>query len=273
MDPSMGPARRPFAGREHRDAEANAAPAPIAGTPYADLVRIVGAHRPRAFVLEESRSLQRHDGGRTFEALRGALEAGLGYRLHACIVDARPWVPQHRERLLVAGFREPALFSWDDLQPPRNLPDLGAILHPEDGSEPAEPPYTHGTEARVDARYTLSEDYWRHLQAQPEGQRGGLVRAGDVASALSSRYHKDGSDILIARDTGPPRRLTPRECARLMGFPDDFAIPVSDTQAYRQFGHSVVVPMMREVARLVVPRIVEQLQQAREGVQQAPLIA
>lgn len=264
----MGPSRRAFA------EWAPGHPAsPLHGTPYADLVRLVGARLPRAFVLEESRTLARHDGGRTFEALRRALEDGLGYRIHARVVDARSWVPQHRERLLVAGFREPTLFSWDDLQRPRQAPDLGTILHPEDGSEPAEPPYTAGPEATVDPRYTLSEEFWRYLQAQPEGSRGALVRVGDVAAALTSRYHKDGSDILVAREGGPPRRLTPRECARLMGFPDDLAIPVSDTQAYRQFGHGVVVPMMKEVARLVAPRVIEQLQEAREGVQQAPLIA
>jgi DNA (cytosine-5)-methyltransferase 1 len=251
----------------------------IRGGAFGDLARIVRARRPRAFVLEDSKNLLRDDGGSTFRTFREVFEDQLGYRVHAQVVDALPFVPQRRECLLVAGFREPTLFSWDDLQRPRKGPDLTTVLHPQDGSEMPEAPYTAGPMAKVDARYTLSEDLWHYLQRQARGQRAAgrapeRLQATDIARALTPRYYKDGSDILVSqRAHERPRRLTPRECARLMGFPDSFAIPVSDTQAYRQFGRSAVVPVMREVARLLVPRVVEQLQQEKEGVQQAPLIA
>ena len=144
---------------------------------------------------------------------------------------------------------------------------LKDILHPEDGTEPAEPPYTTGTKAKVHSKYTLTDHLWQYLQdyaakhkAKGNGFGFGLVTEDDVARTLSARYYKDGSEILVSRDTKTrkrnPRRLTPRECARLMGFDDSFKIVVSDTQAYKQFGNSVIVPVIKAVAKVMEPYII-----------------
>lgn len=231
------------------------------GTLFFDVARILAAKRPRAFLLENVKNLLGHDRGNTFAVIRHVLERELGYQIGWRVIDARHFVPQHRERLLIAGFREPSAFVWDGLLLPPDTTRLGHILHPEDGSERPDSQYTFGARAAVHPKYVLTRRLWRYLRdyaakhrAKGNGFGFGLVGPGDVARTLSARYYKDGSEILVSR--GPrriPRRLTPRECARLMGFPDTFRIPVSDTQAYRQFGNSVVVPVMREVARLMKP--------------------
>jgi DNA (cytosine-5)-methyltransferase 1 len=208
------------------------------------------------------------------------LQEDLGYHVRWKVIDGQCFVPQHRERILIAGFREQTDFDWNDLQLPKEGPMLKSILHPQDGSEAAEPPYTQGAKANVDPKYTLSAHLWQYLQdyaakhrAAGNGFGFGLVNGDSVARTLSARYYKDGSEILVSQ--GPrrrPRRLTPRECARLMGFPDTFKIPVSDTQAYKQFGNSVVVPVMREAARILVPRVLELIRQDEEGMHQPPLL-
>lgn len=236
------------------------------GTLFFDVARIIEHHRPRAFLLENVKNLVNHDRGRTFEVIRRTLEDELGYHVHARVIDARSWAPQHRERIFIVGFREPNGFSFDDLPVPDpvNGPRLGSILHPEDGSEAPEAPYTAGNIGRVAEKYVLTDHLWRYLQdyaarhrAAGNGFGFGLVGRGDVARTLSARYYKDGSEILVRRSAGNPRRLTPRECARLMGFdrPGEsrFVIPVSDTQAYRQFGNAVVVPVVEAVARHMAP--------------------
>ncbi len=227
------------------------------GTLFFDVARILEAKRPRAFLLENVKNLVSHDGGRTFATIRAVLEDELGYQVHTRVLDARSFVPQHRERILIVGFREPSSFGFDGLDLPAMGPALASLLHPEDGSEQAEAPYTYGPKASVSAKYTLSEKLWLYLQGYAEKHRRagngfgfGLVNGGSVTRTLSARYYKDGSEILVDQGTGrSPRRLTPRECARLMGFPKEFRIPVSDTQAYRQFGNSVAVPMIAAVAR------------------------
>lgn len=236
------------------------------GTLFFDVARIIEHHRPRAFLLENVKNLVSHDGGRTFGVIRRTLEEELGYQVHAKVLDARNWVPQHRERIFIVGFREPNGFSFDDIVVPDPLagPRLGSILHPEDGSEAPEPPFTSGNVGRVSDKYVLSDHLWRYLQGYAARHRAagngfgfGLVGPGDIARTLSARYHKDGSEILVRRENGNPRRLTPRECARLMGFDrpgrEAFRIPVSDTQAYRQFGNAVVVPVVEVVARHMAP--------------------
>ena len=142
---------------------------------------------------------------------------------------------------------------------------LGDILHPQDGSETPEGHYTTGPKAKVDPRYTLTPNLWAYLQAYAAKHKAagngfgfGLVNEQSVTRTLSARYYKDGSEILLSQGARRrPRRLTPRECARLMGFPDDFVIPVSDTRAYKQFGNSVVVPMMTAVAKVMTPRVMQ----------------
>lgn len=237
------------------------------GTLFFDVQRIIAAKRPSAFLLENVKNLLSHDKGNTFRVIRGVLENELGYHISFKVVDGAHFVPQHRERILIVGFREPTDFSFDEMRFPDQKRVLSDILHPQDGSEPPEAHYTEGQKAKVAARYTLTEHLWNYLQAYAAKHRAagngfgfGLVNGKSVTRTLSARYYKDGSEILVSQGSRKrPRRLTPRECARLMGFKDDFVIPVSDTQAYKQFGNSVVVPVMEEVARLMKPRILESL--------------
>jgi DNA (cytosine-5)-methyltransferase 1 len=212
------------------------------GTLFFEVARMIQATRPAAFVLENVKNLLNHDQGRTIEVIYQTLRGELGYHVHEPIVlDARLVVPQHRERVFLVGFREPQCF-----EKPR-LPDLKPRLR--DILEPT-----------PDPKYILTQRLWKYLRnyarkhkAAGNGFGYGLADLDGVTRTLSARYYKDGSEILVPR--GPrqrPRRLTPRECARLMGFPEWFEIPVSDTQAYRQFGNSVVVPVVRAVADSVL---------------------
>lgn len=239
------------------------------GTLFFDVLRILTHHRPAAFMLENVKNLKSHDKGRTFEVISRKLSEELGYSIHTHILDAGHFLPQHRERIVIVGFRNKVDFSFADL----DLPSYGSarmktVLHPENGIEEPEFPFTEGPDAVVSAKYTLSDKLWAFLQgyaakhrAKGNGFGYGMVGPDDIARTLSARYHKDGSEILV--NQGPlknPRRLTPRECARLMGYGDSFRIPVSDTQAYRQFGNSVAVPVFAEVARCMRPYILEVMQ-------------
>ena len=236
------------------------------GTLFFEVARLLEAHRPPAFVLENVKNLVSHDKGNTFRVILKTLQEELGYSVHYRVIDARRWVPQHRERIFIVGFRTQNGFSFDDLEIPvlSRGPVLGKIFHPEDGSEPSEPPYTTGDMGIVAEKYVLSDRLWKYLQdyaakhkAKGNGFGFGLVGPDDVARTLSARYYKDGSEILVARKEGNPRRLTPRECARLMGFDrpgrSPFRIPVSDTQAYKQFGNAVVVPVVEALANKIIP--------------------
>jgi DNA (cytosine-5)-methyltransferase 1 len=232
------------------------------GTLFFDIERILAHKRPKAFLLENVKNLVSHDKGRTFQVIKDTLQRKLGYTIYHRVVDAKHFLPQHRERILIAGFRESVAFDWNDLELPSERQPLTEVLHPEDGSESAEAPFTEGRLAKVADKYVLTPRLWEYLQAYAAKHRAagngfgfGLVTPGvDLYTrTLSARYHKDGSEILINRGArNRPRRLTPRECARLMGFPDDFPIVVSDTQAYRQFGNSVAVPVMTAAAALIV---------------------
>jgi DNA (cytosine-5)-methyltransferase 1 len=248
------------------------------GTLFFDVARIIEHHRPRAFLLENVRNLVGHDRGRTFQIILRTLTEELGYRVDWRVMDARSWVPQNRKRVLIAGFRsdvEPG-FDFADLVVPDPLtgPRLRSVLHAEDGSEPPDPRFTDPVSGHVLPRYTLTERLWEYLQGYAEKHRRkgngfgfGLAGPDDVARTLSARYHKDGSEILIRQEGRAPRRLTPRECARLMGFERpgaaEFRIPVSDTQAYRQFGNAVVVPMAEAVARHMAPWIAQAVGEER----------
>lgn len=247
------------------------------GTLFFDVARILEAKRPKAFLLENVKNLLSHDRGNTFRVIRGVLERELGYTIHCKVIDAQHFVPQHRERIMIVGFRQPTAFDWADaILPEKKRQRLISVLHSEDGAEDPEAPYTSGTDAKVASKYTLTDHLWRYLRdyaakhrAAGNGFGYGLVGPDDVARTLSARYYKDGSEILVDQGRRKnPRRLTPRECARLMGYPDTFRIPVSDTQAYKQFGNSVAVPVIREVARLMKPFILNPrapLRQMRAG--------
>ncbi len=211
------------------------------GNLFFDLARIIATKQPQAFLLENVKNLKSHDKGRTFEIIHRTLTEELGYHVHHRIIDARAWLPQHRERIFFVGFREPRAFAWPDI--PKEGPRLESILDPAPGW-----------------KYTLSDKLWNYLQAyaKKHAEKGNgfgcsVFGPEGVARTLSARYYKDGSEILISQ--GPlqnPRRLTPRECARLMGYPETFQIRVSDTQAYRQFGNSVAVPVVGALAAQVI---------------------
>lgn len=256
------------------------------GTLFFNVAQIIKHHRPRAFLLENVKNLVNHDKGRTFEVIHRTLTAELGYQVHWKVINSKAFVPQQRERIFIVGFRETNDFTFDDLDLPNllNGPRLGSILHPEDGTEEIDAPYTRGNIGSVAAKYTLTDHLWDYLQRYAEKHRSagngfgfGLVGPGDVARTLSARYYKDGSEILVAQAGRNPRRLTPRECARLMGFDDpngrEFIIPVSDTQAYKQFGNSVVVPVVRAVAEHMLPWLVDPAELAPERLQRRLALA
>ncbi|CAB3790359.1 DNA-cytosine methyltransferase [Paraburkholderia ultramafica] len=252
------------------------------GTLFFDVARIIAAKRPAAFLLENVKNLLSHDKGRTFDVILQTLRDELGYEVHYRVVDGQHFTPQHRERIIIVGFRGKTTFCWDDLHLPEQGPRLGSILHCTDGSEPLLPWdhdrfFDHAAQ-RVQPKYTLTPNLWTYLQnyaakhrAAGNGFGFGMAYPDSVTRTLSARYHKDGSEILVYQGEAlRPRRLTPRECARLMGFPDTFRIPVSDTQAYRQFGNSVVMPVMREVARIMLPHVQTLLgEETRHGSKQA----
>lgn len=235
------------------------------GTLFFDIAQILNVKRPKAFLLENVKNLKGHDRGKTYEVILKTLTEELGYYVYPKIVDARHFVPQHRERIFLVGFSEPLGFDWSDVHiPDGEPPTLSDVLHPQNGSEEPEKDYTMGRRARVNQKYVLSDKLWDYLRdyaakhkAKGNGFGFGLVGGKDVARTLSARYYKDGSEILIKRGRGNPRRLTPRECARLMGFPDTFDIPVSDTQAYKQFGNSVVAPVIAAIAKAMRPAVMQ----------------
>ncbi len=220
------------------------------GTLFFDVCRILKAKRPKAFMLENVKNLCSHDKGRTFKVITESLDE-LDYEVFYKVIDGQMYVPQHRERILIVGFdrkRYGKNVTFDfALNPVEPKPLMRDIL-----------------ETDVDEKYTLSDKLWNYLQAYAEKHKAagngfgyGIAKPDGVARTLSARYHKDGSEILIEQEGKNPRRLTPRECARLQGFPDSFKITVSDTQAYRQFGNSVVVPLMSAVAQLVCAKLKE----------------
>lgn len=240
------------------------------GTLFFDVARILEHHRPKAFLLENVKNLVSHDKGNTFKVICRALTEELGYTIQTRVIDAKPFVPQHRERIFIAGFREDTGFSFDDLDLGTATPRMDSVLHAEDGSEFPEQPFTQAPRGKVNEKYILSDKLWIYLQnyaakhkAKGNGFGFGLVGPESVARTLSARYYKDGSEILVSRgEHRNPRRLTPRECARLMGYDglreSGFVIPVSDTQAYKQFGNSVVVPVIEAVAAHMAPHILAQ---------------
>ena len=226
------------------------------GTLFFEIVRLLATHRPRAFLLENVTHLVHHDQGRTFATVQNLLAGELGYHLSHRILDARPYVPQHRKRIFIAGHQERDHPGMNDVAtpPPEEGPKLTEILHPADGSEEPEPPYTTGELAAPHERYTLGEGTWqtllRHREKHASAGNGFGYSFADPegpARTLTARYGKDGQEILIPQEGRNPRKLTPRECSRLMGMPG-LVIPVSDTQAYRQLGNSVVPPLVTAIA-------------------------
>lgn len=222
------------------------------GTLFFDTAQIIAHHRPAAFVLENVKNLERHDQGRTFATIINVLRNELGYHVQHRVISSEPWVPQKRQRIFIVGFREPTDFDLAALKLPakENGPKLGSILQPP---------------ADVDDKYTLTAHLWKYLQdykakhnAAGNGFGFSLFGPKDVTRTLSARYYKDGSEVLVDQPGKRPRRLTPLECARLMGFENGkrkFKIVVSDTQAYKQFGNAVVVPVVEFLAKAIKPHL------------------
>lgn len=237
------------------------------GNLFFEIARIIRHHRPAAFLLENVKNLKSHDKGRTFEIIQQTLMRDLGYKVETRIVSSAPFVPQKRQRIFIVGFREDAGFNFDDLD---------AFIPPEDASPTLGSIFQSHNE--IDAKYTLTPKLWDYLQAyrkkhEKAGNGFGFTAhgPGDVARTLSARYHKDGSEILIKQKGTRPRRLTPTECARLMGFERgarEWLIPVSDTQAYRQFGNAVVVPVVEAIARTMQPALLRALGKSAETASQ-----
>lgn len=226
------------------------------GTLFFDLAQIIAHHQPSAFLLENVKNLQRHDKGRTFATIINVLRNELGYEVHFRVINSASWVPQKRERIFMVGFKKESRFDFEQLVVPEQGPKLGSILDSHES---------------VDPKYTLTAHLWNYLKdykdkhaAKGNGFGYSLFGPDDVARTLSARYFKDGSEVLIAQPRKRPRRLTPRECARLMGFRhvdgSDYRIPVSDTQAYRQFGNAVVVPVVSSIAELMKPHILNAIE-------------
>jgi len=210
------------------------------GTLFFDIARIIEHHKPAAFVLENVKGLKSHDKGKTWKIIESVLGNDLNYTIYSKILDAASLVPQHRERIFIVGFRKPLDYEFPVL--PDKKPKLTDIL-----------------KDKVDEKYTLTDHLWTYLQnykkkheAKGHGFGFGMAKLDGVSRTLSARYYKDGSEILIPQQGKNPRRLTPRECARLQGYPDSFDIPVSDTQAYKQFGNSVAVPVVKIVSKSLV---------------------
>jgi len=211
------------------------------GTLFFDVVRIINEKRPKAFMLENVKNLRSHDKGNTWRIIMETLNE-LDYTVFSSVLDGSQFVPQHRERVFIIGFDrrrygDDIPFSFD-LNTTTENKNVNQIL-----------------EDNVDNKYTLSDKLWSYLQAYAEKHRVkgngfgyGLVNLNGITRTLSARYYKDGSEILIPQEGKNPRRLTPRECARLQGYDDSFKITVSDTQAYKQFGNSVVVPLVTAIA-------------------------
>lgn len=219
------------------------------GTLFFDVARIIKQKRPKAFMLENVKNLMSHDKGHTFEVIYNTLDE-LGYSLHFRVLDGQHFVPQHRERIIIVGFNKNVFggqekFQFSKLPEPNNR--FSQILEPQ-----------------PEEKYTLTNNLWDYLQnyakkhrAKGNGFGFGMTDLNGISRTLSARYYKDGSEILIPQSGRNPRRLTPRECARLMGYPDNYLIPVSDNQAYRQFGNSVIVPLIESVAKAMVKIVVK----------------
>jgi DNA (cytosine-5)-methyltransferase 1 len=211
------------------------------GTLFFDVARIIKYHKPKAFLLENVKGLLNHKKGETFEVIKNTLN-DLGYKIHYKVLNAKNFgVPQNRERIYIVGFKDDLEFSFPE--PLEKKTRLGDILDFE-----------------VDKKYTISDRLWNsHQERKKRNKERGwgfgyslFNEDSEYTSTISARYYKDGSEILVEQKGNNPRKLTPREASRLQGFPENFIIPVSDVQAYKQFGNSVSVPVIRELAREIL---------------------
>lgn len=216
------------------------------GNLFFHLAEIIEKHRPKAFFLENVKNLVSHDKGNTFKVIKETLE-GLGYSFHHKVMNGKHYVPQHRDRTFMVGF-DKQIFKGEEHF---HFPEMPDTKHS----------FKEILENNVPDKYTLTDHLWEYLQnyAKKHKEKGngfgfGLTDLNGIARTMSARYYKDGSEILIPQ--GPdknPRRLTPREAARLQGYPDSFKIVVADTPAYKQFGNSVVMPLIEAIGEQIAP--------------------
>lgn len=216
------------------------------GTLFFEVARILKYKRPKAFMLENVKNLLKHDNGNTYKVIESTLKS-LNYDVNLLVYKAKDFgVPQNRERIYIVGFNKDIVKNYTKFTPPtppRTTTKVGDIL-----------------EAEVDDKYTLSDRLWEghQLRKQKNKENGKgfgyslFSPESPYTNTISARYYKDGSEILISQPGKNPRKLTPREAARLQGFPDNYIIPVSDTQAYKQFGNSVAVPVVNAIAKEII---------------------
>ena len=219
------------------------------GTLFFDVADIISRYRPKAFYLENVKNLTSHDKGNTFRIICETLEE-LNYSIHYQVMDGQTYVPQHRERIMIVGFDRERFHGEEIFNFPEQHEATRTIQEILDENP--------------DPKYTLSDKLWAYLQSYAEKHRAkgngfgyGLVDLNGISRTLSARYYKDGSEILIPQGDGKnPRKLSPRECARLMGYPDIYRLDrVSDVQAYRQCGNSVIVPLITAVSEQIIKTI------------------
>lgn len=217
------------------------------GTLFFDVARIIHEKKPKTFFLENVKNLLSHDKGNTFKVISKTLRE-LGYTIYYKVVDGKYFVPQHRERIVMIGFLDSHFKGEEKFEFPE-MPEANHKIRDILDPNPEE-------------KYTLTDNTWRYLQKHSEKHKAkgngfgfGMTDLDGISRTMSARYYKDGSEILLPQPGKNPRRLTPRECARLQGYPDSFSITVSDTQAYRQFGNSIVVPLMKSVGKNLVDEL------------------
>jgi DNA (cytosine-5)-methyltransferase 1 len=228
------------------------------GTLFFDVARIIGYHKPKIVFLENVKNLLSHDKGKTFAVIEKTL-IDLGYFVSKRVIDARHYVPQHRERIFIVANRINKVIDLQKIILPNEQQQLKSVFHSKNNINKQDIANKYINEkGDINKKYTLTDKLWKYLQDYAEKHRAkgngfgfGLCKDNSVSRTLSARYYKDGSEILIYNKNSNPRRLTPRECARLMGFHESFKIVVSDTQAYKQFGNSVVIPVVKTVAEYI----------------------
>jgi len=215
---------------------------PTQGTLFFDIVQIVHEHRPRVIFLENVRNLMAHDEGRTFKVIKESIESE-GYSFNPMVIDASPLVPQKRLRCYMVCVRDNGRFAFPEIKGPEKK--LKTILEEDPSPE-----------------YTISDALWaghqRRTRRNLERGTGFTAFTADIekpAHTLVARYYKDGKECLIPQEGMNPRLLTPRECARLQGFPEEFVLPQSRSVAYKQMGNSVAVPVLKRITECIYNQI------------------
>jgi DNA (cytosine-5)-methyltransferase 1 len=226
------------------------------GTLFFDICRIIDVKRPEAIFLENVKNIVGHDNGNTFKIIRQALEEELSYSFFYSVLNSETLVPQRRKRCFIVAFKENVDdFTFPTLDGPSKA--LSSIL-----------------EENVDEKFTLSDRGWaghqrRNIQNKLKGNGFSAVEAdlSKPSNTIVARYYKDGKECLIPQRGKNPRMLTPRECARLQGFPETYILHPTKTAAYKQFGNAVTVPLVREIGIKIVEKLDELKVSSRDSLE------